>query len=174
MTSASDIGKAIRILIAGYPYFTPSPDTIRVYTIMLQDLDPDILVEVIKLHLATNKFFPSVAELREEYAKIIERASRTPTPIEAWGEVVRQMERTGSYRRPTFSNPLIEKVVNYMGWETLCLSENPVADRAHFMKAYETVLNREREDLVMLPETRETIKALGEARSNQALLETGD
>ena len=44
-----------------------------------------------------------------------------------------------------FENPLAEQVVQQLGWRYLCLSENPVADRAHFVQAYQAMAERQRQ-----------------------------
>jgi hypothetical protein len=49
------------------------------------------------------------------------------------------------------------KVVEAIGFRTLCLSENEMADRAHFLKVYETLAKRDREDALMLQSTKDTM-----------------
>lgn len=56
---------------------------------------------------------------------------------------------------PTFSDPNTLRVVEAMGIENLRKSDNQVADRAHFMKAFEQVDARQKKEQVMLPEIKE-------------------
>jgi hypothetical protein len=39
----------------------------------------------------------------------------------------------------------VAKIVENMGWQNLCMSENEMADRAHFTKAYDTMQKREKQ-----------------------------
>lgn len=64
-------------------------------------------------------------------------------PAEAWSAVLKEVSRTGSYGVPKFSNPLITRAVECIGWRNICLSENPGIERAHFLKIYEQLQNRE-------------------------------
>lgn len=41
------------------------------------------------------------------------------------------------------------------GYDYLCRSEEPMADRAHFIRIYDQIVERERQTARMLPEVRE-------------------
>lgn len=141
-----------------YPHANITPGLIRVYIEYLKDIEPQTLDQAVKTCVSTCKFFPTIAEIREAAAEITMRSAGVPAPAEAWGEVVEQMRRVGSYRQPEFSSPVISRVVGFFGWRELCLSENLVADRARFLQAYEAEVQRGQETLQLLPETREAIQ----------------
>jgi hypothetical protein len=162
------------VLHAAYPNFIFQPDTIKVYCMMLSDLDPDLLEQAAKAHLTTNKWFPAISELRSAVTDLVERACKTPKAAEAWGIVVdkiRQVGNTvdfgGNHPDCLSDYPLVDKVVRYMGWNNLCLSENTVADRARFIQAYEVELSRAREDMQFLPETHDAIAQLQAEKVNE-------
>ncbi len=161
---SAKIVEILGVLAAAYPNFNLQTQTIQVYRQMLADLDPDLLEQAAKAHLATHPFFPTVAELRENAGKLVERATATPSSAGAWGEVLDKIHRYGNTLYggtvPEFSSPLIARVVGYFGWNELCLSENLTADRARFLQAYEIELARAREDLRFLPETHCAIDQL--------------
>jgi hypothetical protein len=144
--------EVMAILTAAYPNFTINAETIEIYSRFLMDM-PFGLGEAIALKLISeNKWFPSISEIREAVIKIM--PNEIPSTEEAWLEVMDNIRSVGSYGSPTFSNPLIGKAVNAIGWRELCLSDNPIADRAHFFKIYESYRNREVEDNLMLPEIK--------------------
>ena len=62
---------------------------------------------------------------------------------------------------PKFKDPLIQKAVDIMGWKELCLSENQVADRAHFMKIYDKLVERKCEEWAVLTYIKENLKLIG-------------
>jgi hypothetical protein len=68
---------------------------------------------------------------------------------DAWGEVIAQIRSVGSWGQPVFKNKVIEQAVNLMGWKELCMSENQIADRAHFLKIFETLMTRENKETII-------------------------
>lgn len=165
--------KIMGVLHAAYPGFTFQENTVEVYCEMLRDLDPDLLEQAAKAHLVTGKFFPTIAELRGAVANLIERGLNVPSAMEAWGEVIDKMCTEGNTvdfggGQPEFSNSLISRVVSYLGWNLLCLTDNMIADRARFIQAYEVELSRAREDMKFLPETHAAI-----ARVNASTVSEG-
>jgi len=171
--SSSKTVEILGVLAAAYPNFDLKVQTIKIYCEMLDDLDPELLEQAAKAHMVTNKYFPSVAEIRENVGKLIERATNTPSPTEAWGEVVEKIRIFGHTfyggKVPDFSSPIITKVVSYFGWNDLCLSENPIADRARFLQAYEVELDRAREDIRFLPETHNVVEKLKAGNANEGI-----
>lgn len=71
------------------------------------------------------------------------------TPEEAWGEVVKEKNRAFIYADRKIEDPLAEESVKIMGWRNLCLSENEIADRAHFFKIYTSLLQKRREKKIL-------------------------
>jgi hypothetical protein len=114
-------------------------DTQAIYRRMLADLDYPAANAAIERLLATAKFMPTVAEIREA-TLAIESGEQKPGG-EAWGEVLKAVSVYGSYRTPgvefTFSDPVTARCVDSLGWSSLCLSENTVADRARFIELYD-------------------------------------
>jgi hypothetical protein len=163
--------EVLGVLAAAYPNSNVQAETVTVFREMLGDIDPDLLEQAAKAYIATEKFFPSVSELRGKVTALIERACETPSATEAWGEVVDKMRTVGNtvdfggYQPDCFSSPIIARVVSYLGWNEICLSDNQVADRARFIQAYEVELNRAREDMKLLPETHDAIARMNANRA---------
>jgi len=59
-----------------------------------------------------------------------------------------------------------------LGWRYLCFSENPVADRAHFVQAYQALAERQRYSTRRLQAVTQFIAALKAA--HQPLLPGGE
>lgn len=164
--------------------------TVALYRRLLADLDGNMLLAAAHQHIADSKWFPTVAELREGALALSASSAGIPTAMEAWGEVVKALNprlvyhhcETGKaiesaevyeahrqtcrecgwrHETPAFSVPLIEQAVNHLGGlKRLARSDNEVADRAHFMRAYDQLAARETKEQKMLPEVRQQVAAL--------------
>jgi len=106
---------------------------IAAYHLVWADIPYDAGLAAVTQYAASERYFPSPAEIRELAAQHLGVA---PTPEEAWQEVVTQMREHGFYGRPAFSHPMIAAAVRDVGWRTLCGSEQPDATRRQFLSAY--------------------------------------
>lgn len=157
------IAQALVPLLATWPDEGMPPERLRAYALVLADLEPDVLQAAVAQCLSTCRFFPKPAEIRQAAVSLKTRARGLPSAGEAWAELVEQIERVGHYNQPTFSNPQIEQALRHIGgWSVVCLSENPQADRARFLQAYEALERRELEDGLMLPAVRQQVAALAD------------
>ena len=73
------------------------------------------------------------------------RNEKLPTAAEAWEEVEKLIIQFGPYRAPQYSCDTVRRAVRAIGWLQLCCSENPAADRAHFLKLYESMRSKHKE-----------------------------
>ena len=69
---------------------------------------------------------------------------------EAWENVLSEIHRVGNWREPVFKNTLVKKTVECIGWDNLCLSENIMIERAHFLKIYDQLKDRHQRESVEL------------------------
>ncbi len=144
----------IRELFAAYPNIVASVETIAVYDHLLSDIPVAELRIVIDQAIAECKFLPTVAEIRDQWLALPGRL-QGPSVADAWADVQKQIIRTGRMGLPVFSDVLTARVVQAMGWRELCLSENQIADRAHFMRLYEQMVNQRLQADRLLPAARE-------------------
>lgn len=126
---------------------------------MFGDMDYFVVEAAIEKYLVEGKFPPTIADIMTRIADIT--VAKEKTAIEAWGDVGQAIRKYGSYNETLaleMLTPITRKVVKAMGYREICLSENEMADRAHFFKVYDTLAAREREDALMLPSTKEAIR----------------
>lgn len=130
----------ISAALAAYPETRVSENTILVYLAALGDIPHADLARALAEHIAHSEKFPTIAELRR-----LALAGRYPSEAEAWAEVKRGFAQFGRSGEPQFSNPLIGQAVESIGWRALCDStqDNEPIDRAHFMRAYRSLVDRE-------------------------------
>lgn len=163
MASEDEVEKIISILCAAYPSTPLKPETIEVYAVMFAQTPVEALKLATRLCIARCKFFPTVAEINEALKSLTDHVAPPPSAMDAWGLVWAEIQRIGSYGKPEFSDPVIAKVVSGMGWRSLCWSENAMADRAHFIKAYEIEVRRvdAAQQIAALPGAAEVNQIIG-------------
>ena len=169
----SETTRIMAMLQNAYPREEVSPDRLRLYCELLADLEHDQAVAAVRRVLAKSKWWPSIAEIREEYAG----AAVDLVPAEvAWGEVLEQVRRCGRYKQPAWSSPQLEQAVAAIGWEAICTSQvGDSAIRAQFREAYRAMADRARMD-VQTPAIARTDKQrqrLGQAAELGKLLLVG-
>jgi hypothetical protein len=138
--------KLVAALAAAYPTNKLDDDSIRVYTRMLLDLDYDAANAAIARLVATCKFPPSIAEIREATLAMVNGEVRAGG--EAWGDVLRAIGRYGRNRLPgqdfKLEDPVVAECVAALKWRELCDSENQEADRARFIQLYDRLATQRR------------------------------
>ncbi len=150
-------------------------ETMRLYQRLLDDLPLDALEQAVLRHIATSKWFPTVAELRSAAGEIVHPSAAEQTALEAWGDVLETFV-SGEYifdvflkRLPTFRNPLTQAAVTALGgWGYLGQSDNAVADRARFVEVYNQLQARQRTEQQLPPALR-VPSALAAARRGATL-----
>lgn len=138
-------------LFSAYPHAQITEGTVAVYLRLLADIPPGELQTVVDQCIASGKFLPTVAEIRDKWHALT-RTLCQPTATDGWDEVQRQIRSVGHIGLPTFDNPITARVVKAMGWRDLCASENVIADRAHFMRMYEQLAERGEQVQRLLPQ----------------------
>lgn len=123
---------------------------LRLYVEMLSDIPPSILETAVKKLIMTNKFLPSIAEIREVAYGIKDTISGTAAPdeSEAWGEVIKAIWSVGYYGKPKFSHEAITTAVNNIGWQDICMTPNEGMNtlRAQFRRAYQLAAQRQKDN----------------------------
>ncbi len=136
---ASEAAELVAVLMAAFPSARPTARTSEVYERMLMDLDGKTANAAVERLLATSRFMPTVAEIRDACIDLSHGDRRAGG--EAWGECLKAIGRFGVYRSPgkdfSFQDPLVARCVAALGWEPLCNSENQAADRARFIELYD-------------------------------------
>lgn len=163
----------IRIL---YPMmFDVNEERAAVWSLYLRDLPDDLLLAALKHYVATAKdnYPPSVPALRHAAAQLQRKAAGVPTAFEAWEDLLEvgdgkprsrisdQLDETGrpiiEHVTRSFRHPLVETVARQLGWPKFP-GDNPEADRAHFVKAYDAAVNKAMDEERELPEVRAWIE----------------
>ena len=155
MANEKQVRGLLRAISGAYPTFELTDDRVSIYVKLLADLDAEALIAATQQHIATSKFPPTVAELREACASLTRPA--LPAWADAWGEVLDAIRRVGYLGRPSFSHPLITQAVHSMGgWKLLCAMEisETATQRAQFRDVYNAYASRATATANLLPDVR--------------------
>lgn len=140
----------------------------RLYVEMLSDIPPQILEAAVKKLIMTNKFLPSIAEIRETAYGIkgIISGTAAPDESEAWSEVIKAIQSVGYYGKTKFSHEAITAAVDNIGWQDICMtpSDRTSTLRAQFRRAYQLAAERRKENrnnaVLGISPNNERLKAL--------------
>jgi len=159
----SEAGQLLTLMASAWPRFEPSDDKVALWRELFDDVPFEVAKLALKKLMLTNTFPPSVAELRQAVMDITTPESERITAAEAWGMVSHAIRDYGSYReREGLESlpPVVRKTAEYIGWRELCLSEEGEILRAQFMRMFQQVSERRREEVLLPPAVRELIGKL--------------
>lgn len=116
----------------------PDKGMMDVWYGFLKDFDCPVMQAAATEYIATNKFPPTIAELREIATGV---TARTPLPWDAaWGSVLKAIRQFGHYQELEAlesMDTVTRMIVRRMGFQNICLAENIETERANFRMAYE-------------------------------------
>lgn len=147
--------------IYSQPTFIPDQDAFNMWFALIGDLPYEVCNVAIQKYMLTNKFPPTVAEIREIAANVI--GGDPLTWGESWERALNAVRRFGSYNQAAALDsldPLTRKCVESIGFMQLCMSENIMVERAHFQKIFDIFAKREQQQKQMPLQLQEAISML--------------
>ena len=154
------------------PTFIPDQDAFNMWYALLGDLQYEVCMLAIKKFMLTNKFPPTVAEIRELAANV-----QNGDPLtwgESWERALGAVRRFGSYGKLEALeslDPLTRKCVESIGYMELCMSENIMVERAHFQKVFEVFQKREQTSKQMPLQLQQAIQRVQLKRMDTLMIE---
>lgn len=148
----------------------PNEEAMELWYRALQDIPIKVAMAFFNKWVMTEKWSPSVADIRKGCAEVL-NPEITDDWSKGWNECIRAIGKYGYMREAEALASMSEKTretVRCLGWRSLCMSENEMADRANFRQVYESVQKRQVETEA-LPETLK--KALFQLADERKMLE---
>lgn len=139
----------------------PNAAALELWYRELKDIPYPVAEAALRKWVSTNKWSPSIAEIRETAANIAH--GDTPDWGEAWAETLRAIRRFGIYRPKEALEslePLTRQCVERLGFRELCLSENIGNDSARFRDLYKALAQRQKTEQQLPLPLQETIKLI--------------
>lgn len=181
MTRA-DAAKLVAIIVTAYPAFDKFKDTqaiastVDLWAAMFADDDGRIVGLAVKKHIATSKWPPSVAELREIMLEI-QRPELIPPDL-AWAAVSDLLHEVGPNLYDSLDNllpPLVARAVESIGWLSLYEmsrgaygDSKPGMDRVAFIQQYGAMYEREKARGMTPATITAQIDAIAQARPSKS------
>lgn len=128
----------------------PNEQAMELWFFQLQDIPYDIGKLVLNKWVATNKWSPTIADIREQASEIMN--GRQADWSEGWEKVVNSFGRYGMYREQEALNSfddVTREAVRRLGYQSLCVSDNIDVDRANFRMIYQDVAGRMKKEAQM-------------------------
>lgn len=168
----SDVIKLLGMLNTAYPNMKGMEQptikmTIDIWYECLEDIEKDVAIAAIKKNILESPYPPTIADIRKQCIDIMTIESEKLDGASAWGEVLAAIRKYGSYNEIKALESMsksTKKVVGYMGWRDLCLSEKIGVTRGQFLRMYDTVANREQTNRLLPEAFKDEIKQLSEGR----------
>jgi len=169
----AEMAQTIAFVIGHWPAWRPNDATIDATRRLLVDLPYNqVCAAVDQIAVEGAEFAPTGGMIRAKVVELFD-PDLPPCAGEAWADVLYAIRTFGRNRRPSFTHSIVGAAVDALGgWAMLCASDNPVADRAHFLRIYEPLADRYRKRALYPPSVREALAeaALADARSLTDLL----
>jgi hypothetical protein len=125
----------------------------ELYARLLLDIPDDVLEAAVMQHMAQSQWWPKVSELRERATNLVMAAKHIPSDFEAWCEV--RANARHSTAEHNWSHPLVKAAIDRLGG-LRALGYSPEEDepswRANYLRCYQALVNREREQVSELPQ----------------------
>lgn len=146
-----------------FPRFNmlPNAEAVELWYQELKDLPYNVAVSALRKWVNTEKWPPSIAELRALAGELINGPA--PDWGEGWQEVQRAVCRYGWAREKEAlesMSPSAKTAAQRIGWMAICCSENAETLRAQFRQVFQTVVEREQRDALIAPDVRGMIAGI--------------
>ena len=147
-----------------YPKYNmlPNAEAIDLWYQELKDLPYDVAAGALRKWVATEKWPPSIAEIRSSAGELVNG------PVADWGEgwqeVQHAVRRYGWCREKEALDslsPAARTAAQRIGWQDICTSENVETLRAQFRQVFQVEAQRQRQDALMAPELKTMIAGIG-------------
>lgn len=124
----------------------PNDPATELWFNQLKDLPYKVAETALNTWVATNKWAPTIADIREKAYEIMQNDALEWGS--GWEQVIKCIGKYGYMRRDEALHEMDEitqECVKRLGWYELCMSENQTADRANFRKIYESIAERKKQ-----------------------------
>lgn len=149
--------------------------TIDVWYDALSDLDFRETMLAVRRLVALNTFAPSIAEVRKSVLEV--KKDLLPNEVEALEEVVRAVKDFGFYNESGAKDSMSEltrRVVDIIGFQNICLSEDHDGWRNDFMRLYRKLLEDYQKNNQLPQGLKEDIQALNDAKDSKMIQKGGN
>lgn len=125
----------------------PNNQAMELWFRQLQDIPFHVAEVALNQWVATNKWSPSIADIRETAATV--QHGDIPDWGDGWEQVLMAIRKYGLYQEAEAlesMDDITRQCVKRLGFRNICMSENISTDRANFRMMYEQLQERARKE----------------------------
>ena len=167
--------KILTILKTAYPNFYKDYSkeelnaAIDLWATMFAEEHPEIVVEAVKALICTHKYPPTIADVKEKIAMIMQSQTQTMTEMEAWQRVKVAISYYNASEKFAELPPILQKIVgspNVLREWALMNGEvvNSVI-QSNFMRSYKAKVAQEKEYAMLPSSTKQLIAGVAQKYS---------
>lgn len=163
-----------REAVYAQPTFVPDQDAFNVWFALLGDLPYKQAELAVQKHMATEKFPPTIADIREKTEQITSVKETEMSELEAWAIVRKAIGRSNYYAEEEFEKlPEACKIAvgnpsNLREWAMMDSDQVGTVEQSHFVRNYRMAVQRIKEDRRIPEKVR---MAIVEVRKQQSQIE---
>lgn len=153
----------------------PNQEALALWYRELSDIPYPVAEAALRKWVATNKWSPSIAEIREMTANIVNGEQLTWG--EAWEKALNAVRRYGYLNQKEALDsldPLTRRCVENIGYLDICKSENIMVERAHFQKIFEIYAKRQQTEQRLSAPLQAAIEQMQAQRIEGGFLRIGN
>lgn len=116
----------------------PNKQAMELWYRELCDIPYEVAEAALRKWVSISKWSPAIADIREQAATL--RNGEIPSWSDGWDECCRAIKKHGMYgvnKAMEELTGITKETVKRLGFKELCISENPMTDRANFRKIFE-------------------------------------
>lgn len=153
--------------------FIPDKDAFDVWYAMLNDIEYKQMSLAVQAYIQTEKFPPSVADLRSKCLKFV--PDNSINEMQAWSMVSKAIRDSAYHALERFNElpQLVQKAVgspeNLRNWGLSDMGSVETVIQSNFIKTYRTILQRENEIMKLSDSARKVIETINSADTNKLL-----
>lgn len=158
-----EFSKWVMALKTYYPreQLLPNEQAMELWYQALKDIPMQVAEATLRKWVATNKWSPTIAEIRENAVDV--KHGDALDWSDGWDKVQLAIRRYGQYNpkeaMATF-DPVTRETVKRLGFYNLCVSENPMSDRKQFRDTFEIMAKRQQMRMQLPLELQESILSI--------------
>lgn len=167
MNHRETVSMIMDMFVAEYPgRFSTGLERLKVWCQMLKGFDGELILGA-AYHLAsTCNWPPTIAQMREQCVLMSHGDLRNPTGAESWERIRRKMTSEPDLELTDLERTALSQTSSLYD---LKRSTNPSTDRAHYIKAFDSLAAQRHQERITLPE----VKALAGRYAEIPALEAG-
>ena len=144
--------------------FIPDQDPFNVWYALLQDLTYEQANLAVQKYMITEKFPPTIADIRQKANEIVQPDVEILTELEAWSLVRKALRNSGYHAEEEFAKLpeacriAVGSPANLEEWAMMDTDEVETVEQSHFIRNYRTAQKRMKEE-AMIPANMRTLIA---------------